>query len=392
MRFHSCISDEENTDDAVEQVIDAARVATDDQVDAAFIFFTSHHRDEAERIVEELWLELDPQCAVGCSVEGVIGEEMEIERKPGLALLVGNLPGVRLHPFRVAGASAWRQVIEDAEELRDRIGIGGETRAVIGFGDPFTTPLDPFLAALDSAAPGVPLVGGMASAGRSPGQNRLVRNDEVFEDGFVGLTLSGPIEVQTIVSQGCRPVGKPFVVTKAKENVIEQLGGRPAMQALRDVVTELSPEDQALLQSGLMIGRAVSEYRESFGRGDFLVRNVIGVDDEAGTVTVADFVRPGQTVQFHVRDAASADEDLRLLLEAHASGPGAAGGLLFSCNGRGVRMFKQPCHDVAAIRKAMPQTPIAGFFAAGEFGPVGGRNFIHGHTASLALFREKANK
>lgn len=389
MQFHSCLSDEENSDDAVERVIEAAREMSGGEIDAVFAFFTSHHCAEAERIVEQLWLELDPQCAVGCSGEGVIGEDREIERAPGLALLVGSLPGVRLHPFRIAGASAWREVIEDADELRDRVGIGEETRAVIGFGDPFSTPLDPFLAALDAAAPKVPLVGGMASAGRQPGSNRMVRNDEVFEEGLVGLTLSGPIEVETVVSQGCRPVGKPFVITRGRENVIEQLGGKPAMQALREVVSGLSEADQELLQNGLMIGRAISEYRESFGRGDFLVRNVIGVDEENGSVTAADYVRTGQTVQFHIRDAATAEEDLRLLLGGQKSAAPAAGGLLFSCNGRGKRMFDAPNHDIASARSAMPRTPLAGFFAAGELGPIGGRNFIHGHTASFALFRGK---
>jgi small ligand-binding sensory domain FIST len=383
--FHSCISDDEEADSATAAVIEAARDMGED-IDAVFVFFTVHHREEADRIVERIWLELDPQCAIGCSAEGVIGEDREIERTPGLAILVASLPGVRLHPFRIAGASAWREIIEDGDALRDRMGIGKETAAIIGLGDPFSTPLDPFMAALDAAAPGVPLIGGMASAGHNPGENRLARNDEVFDDGFVGISLSGPIQVQTLVSQGCRPVGKPFVVTKARDNIIEQLGGRPAMQALRDVVTNLSEDDQSHLQNGLMIGRAISEYRERFGRGDFLVRNVIGADDEAGSITVADYVRPGQTVQFHVRDAATADEDLRLMLDA-ASSQVAAGGLLFSCNGRGTRMFDKPGHDIVAARRIMPRTPMAGFFAAGEFGPVGGKNFIHGHTASFAMFR-----
>jgi small ligand-binding sensory domain FIST len=386
--FHSFINDDENTDDAIEQLIDEAQEAGDN-VDAAFVFFTERHRDDADRLVERLWLELDPQCLIGCSAEGVIGELREIERSPGISLLLGSLPGVRLHPFRIAGPSAWREVIEDADELRERIGIGKETAAVIAFGDPFTTPLDPLMAALDAAAPGVPLIGGMASSGRNAGQNRLARNDQVFDEGLVGISMSGPIEVQTIVSQGCRPVGRPFVITKSHDNIIEQLGGKPAMEALREVVTQMPERDQPLLQKGLMIGRAISEYREQFGRGDFLVRNVIGVDEEAGSIAAADYMRTGQTVQFHVRDAATADEDLRLLLENNATARPSAGGLLFSCNGRGTRMFEAPGHDITVARRILPATPLAGFFAAGEFGPVGKKNFIHGHTASLALFRDR---
>ncbi|HET6251754.1 MAG TPA: FIST N-terminal domain-containing protein [Tepidisphaeraceae bacterium] len=388
MQFHSFINDEGNTDDAVEQIVDAAKEA-DHAIDAAFVFFTERHRDDADRIVERIWLELDPQCLIGCSAEGVIGELREIERQPGISLLVGSLPGVRLHPFRLAGQSAWREVIEDGDELRDRVGIGKETAAVIAFGDPFTTPLDQFMAALDSAAPGLPLIGGMASSGRSPGMNRLARNDEVFDEGLVGVSLSGPIEVATVVSQGCRPVGKPFVVTRGHDNVIEQLGGRAAMGVLRDVVGGLSEADQALLQQGLMIGRAISEYREQFGRGDFLVRNVIGVDEENGSIAAADYVKTGQTVQFHIRDATTADEDLRLMLEAQDAARPAAGGLLFSCNGRGTRIFPASGHDITTARRIMPATPMAGFFAAGELGPIGQKNFIHGHTASFALFRDR---
>jgi small ligand-binding sensory domain FIST len=206
----------------------------------------------------------------------------------------------------------------------------------------------------------------------------------------VGLSLSGPIDVQTVVSQGCRPVGRPVLVTKARDNVIDQLGGRPAMQVLREIVDAMSATDQKLLRNGLFIGQAISEYRESFGRGDFLVRNVIGVEDASGSIEMADYIRPGRTVQFHLRDAETADEDLSMMLDAQRTEPtAAAGALLFSCNGRGTRMFDEPGHDVGAARKAMPTTPVGGFFAAGELGPVGGRNFIHGHTASFALLRAR---
>jgi small ligand-binding sensory domain FIST len=280
-------------------------------------------------------------------------------------------------------------MVADPETLTERVAHGGETRALVGFGDPFTTPLTDFLGLLDAHVPGVPLIGGMASSGRQPGQNILVRNDQVFSDGFVGLSLAGPVEIETVVSQGCRPIGSTLVITKAHENVIEQLGGRPALKALSETVESLDAADRALLSNGLLIGRAISEYRESFGPGDFLVRNLMGVDQNTGAIAVTDYVRVGQTVQFHVRDAATASEDLSLLLASQQSENArpAAGALLFSCNGRGTRMFDSPCHDISTARSAMPQTPVAGFFAAGELGPVGGKNFVHGHTASLALIR-----
>jgi small ligand-binding sensory domain FIST len=364
-----------------------AQEALAGKVDVVFAFFTDAHREDAESLAETLWLELDPQALVGCSAEGVIGAGREIERSAGLVLLAGSVPGVRLHAFHVPSRD-WHDVLEDKETFAERIGSGPETRGVIAFGDPFTTPLNPVLEALNDAAPAVPLAGGMASAARTPGGNVLVHNDAVYADGMVGLSLSGPVRVETVVSQGCRPVGRPMVITRSRENVIEQLGGRPAMEMLRDTVTGLEEAERQKLANGLFLGRAVSEYRETFGRGDFLVRSVTGVDQENGSLAVNDYVRTGQTVQFHVRDAATASEDLSSMLEARAAREAAAaGGLLFSCNGRGSRMFQSACHDAGAAQRAMPGTPVAGFFAAGEFGPVGGKNFIHGHTASFALFR-----
>ena len=387
MRFHSGISDQEATDDAVADLIDHAHDALGDAIDVATVFFTEHHREDIEAVIERLWLELDPQCMIGCSGEGVIGGSREIERAPGMSLLVGSLPDVRIQPFHIASESDWRECLSEAQSLREMLGIGPETRGLIAFGDPFTTPLSQLLPMLDRDAPGVPLIGGMASSARRPGQNMLVRNDEVYTQGMVGLSLSGPLKIATVVSQGCRPIGQHMIVTRSHENVIEQLGGKPAMEVLRGVVSELPAGDQHLLQNGLFVGQAISEYREQFGRGDYLVRNVIGVDEEGGSVSIADYVKTGQTVQFHVRDAQTADEDLKIMLETQkALGP-AAGGLLFSCNGRGLRMFDQACHDIKAAHEVLPATPMAGFFAAGEIGPVGGKNFIHGHTASFALIR-----
>ena len=387
MRFHSGISDQEATDEAVADLIDQAHDALGDAIDVATVFFTEHHREDIEAVIERLWLELDPQCMIGCSGEGVIGGSREIERAPGISLLVGSLPEVRIQPFYIASESDWRECLSEAQSLREMLGVGPETRGLIAFGDPFSTPLSQLLPTLDRDAVGIPLIGGMASSARRPGQNILVRNDEVYTQGMVGLSLSGPLKIATVVSQGCRPIGHHMVVTRSRENVIEQLGGKAAMEVLRGIVSELPAGDQHLLQNGLFVGQAISEYREQFGRGDYLVRNVIGVDEEGGSISIADYVKTGQTVQFHVRDAQTADEDLKILLETQkALGP-ASGGLLFSCNGRGLRMFDEACHDIKAAHDVLPTTPMAGFFAAGEIGPVGGKNFIHGHTASFALIR-----
>jgi small ligand-binding sensory domain FIST len=385
MRFVSCVSDHEAAHEAAAALARQARQKIND-VDVAFFFFSAAYRSEAAAMVERLWLELDPQCIVGCSAEGIIGGEKEIERAPAASLLAAEWPGVRAHPFHVPHGQ-WRQLLlDEPESLKQRLAIGEDTRAIIGFGDPYTTPVNQFLAALDERCPHAPLIGGMASSANGPGENILVRNDETLDDGLVGVSLSGNLVVDAVVSQGCRPIGTPMVITRGKGNVIEAIGGRPPMTALRDILQELGEEDRGLLEHGLFIGKAISEYRDTFGRGDFLVRNLTGADQQSGAVAVNGDIRVGQTVQFHVRDAATADEDLRLLLGKQQTRR-PAGALLFSCNGRGTRMFEGACHDVSVSRELLPDTPVAGFFAAGEFGPVGGRNFIHGHTASFALFR-----
>jgi len=392
VKFFSIVSERETSPDAVVEVVEGARTAMDGKIDVVFVFFTGEFCEEAPAIVESLWLELDAQVLIGCSAEGVIGADREVERSAGLSLLVARLPGVRIHPFHIAGERAWREVLTSPDALRTKIGYGEESRAIIGFGDPFSSPMTQLLPALDAAAPRAPLIGGMASSARQPGENVLLRNDQAYQQGFVGLCLSGEVDVQTVVSQGCRPIGKPMVITKSHDNMIEQLGGRPALKVLQEMIEALEESEREQLANGLFVGRAISEYKERFGRGDFLVRNVMGADEQNGGIAVAEYVKTGQTIQFQVRDAATADEDLSLLLDAQNASDAPAGALLFSCNGRGTRMFTLPCHDIDAAHKSMPGMPVAGFFAAGELGPVGGRNFIHGHTASFALFRPRGKE
>ncbi len=214
---------------------------------------------------------------------------------------------------------------------------------------------------------------------------------KVIEDGAVGCLFSGGVRFRTVVSQGCRPIGRTFVITKADRNVIQELGGRPALERLGEVFETLPEEDRDLARRALHVGRVTDEHKIEFRRGDFLVRNVLGADEEHGALAIADLVRRGQTVQFHVRDAATAGEDLRALLGEQASflrDHPARGALLFSCNGRGTRLFPVPDHDVTAVRHGLGEVPVAGFFAGGEIGPVGGQNFLHGFTASVVLLCE----
>jgi small ligand-binding sensory domain FIST len=252
-----------------------------------------------------------------------------------------------------------------------------------------------------------PIIGGLASGSNKPGGNVLLLNDRVLRTGGVGLSLSGKIRVDSLVSQGCRPIGPTLLVTGCKGQMITHLGGRPALEALEEILDSLGPAMRERLRRGLFIGRAINEYKDRFGRDDFLIRHVIGVDKEHKFIAVADLLRIGQTIQFHVRDAATASEDLALLLDMQKLYEPPAGVLLFTCNGRGTRLFERPHHDAAAFARAFapPMTgeqqakggtamsapsggvPLAGFFCAGEIGPVGDQVFVHGQTTCAALFR-----
>jgi small ligand-binding sensory domain FIST len=228
----------------------------------------------------------------------------------------------------------------------------------------------------------------MASGGHRPGENRLFYNSHELRQGAIGLVIRGGPRVRSVVSQGCRPIGTHYVVTRAERNIVHALGGAPPLQRIRELFDTLSGRDAELVQTGLHLGLAMSEYQDRFERGDFLVSNLIGSDPTTGAIAIATQVRVGQTVRFHVRDAEAADEDLRSLLAAdraaEATPPKA--GLLFSCNGRGTRLFTEPHHDAAAVQAISGRLPLAGFFAQGELGPIGGRNYMHGFTASIALF------
>jgi small ligand-binding sensory domain FIST len=244
--------------------------------------------------------------------------------------------------------------------------------------DPYTFPVTAFL---EQVAPDLPVVGGLAgSAG--PGSTRLFVDGEVHTRGGVAVRLGAEAGARTVVSQGCRPIGHPMTVTRAERNLVLELAGMPAYQRLVEIVSALPPAEQELVARGLHVGIAIDEYADDHGRGDFLVRGVLGVDEQGGAVAVGDVVEVGQTVRFQVRDAAGAGEDLIELL----GGRPARGALLFSCNGRGTAMFPDADHDVRTVRAALHADGVAGFFAAGELGPVGGRNHLHAFTASVLAF------
>jgi len=355
------------------------------RADLAVVFVSAAYGTAIRPAFEALADMVPATTVIGATAEGVLAAGEEHESGPAVAVWLARLPNAVLAPLSIdytqtpdGGMFAgWPEALE---------GPWPANATLLLLADPFSFPVDAFLERLEQEHPGVPIVGGMASGGHEPGSNTLVVGSRTYDSGAVGVVIGGGVRVRPVVSQGCKPIGRPMVVTRSEENLIVELGGRPALDRLREVYGGLDPSDRELVKSSLHVGRAATEYRDEFRRGDFLVRNVVGADPESGVVAVGDTVRTGQTVQFHVRDAASADDDLRELLQAAAAGPRPVGALVFTCNGRGRRLFDTPHHDARCLQDCLGPLPVAGFFAQGELGPIGDRTFLHGFTASIALF------
>lgn len=389
MPFASALSTTGNTEQAIREACVMAKEKMTATPDLAVLFYSAHHAGEADLLGRVIHETLTPRALLGCPGEAIVGDDREIERGPALSLWLAKwLQPVQIEPFHLTveetseGYSllGWPDGLAAADPGRD---------VVLLLGDPFTFPPDSFLTQVNEQHAGLRVMGGMASGGREPGLNPMLSGTAIVEHGAVGVVLQGPIQLRTVVSQGCRPIGQPLVITKARDNLITELGGKPPTVHLQEIWEKAPQADRELIQQGLHVGRVINEYQAGFQRGDFLVRNVMGMDRNTGAVAITDRVRVGQTVQFHVRDAETASEDLKSLLEHDQSaGRGAAGALLFTCNGRGTRLFGDPHHDARAIRTHAGAIPVAGFFAMGEIGPIGQRNFIHGFTASIALFGE----
>jgi small ligand-binding sensory domain FIST len=387
MRFGSACAVIKDLDQALAETSEAAQAQLGpDQPDLALVFVTSHFEDDANHIAGSLSARFPSALLVGCSGEGVLGPDAEHERVPALSIMLGRLPDVQLNPLRAEPqdlsnpeqAHAWMDELKATEP--------DSPPAFLLFGDPFSVPINSLLKLFNTALPGRPVIGGMVSGCEEPGQSVLFLGQKVYRNGAIGVRITGNIEMRTVVSQGCRPLGERFVITKGHQNIIQQLGGKPALQQLRELLRQLSGDDLLQAQQSLFVGLAIDEHKDEFRRGDFVIRNLLAGDPNSGAMMVGDEIRVGTSVQFHVRDGHSADEDLRELLSSAHAEHEPAGALLFTCNGRGTRMWEEPNHDVSVLKEICGPSPVAGFFAAGELGPVEGRNFVHGHTASIGLF------
>jgi small ligand-binding sensory domain FIST len=358
----------------------------------AVVFSTIEHVSSFETIAAAVTKQLGTPHVIGCTAETVVANDVECEGEPCLVVWAAQIPDMTVVPIvfdfqNTAGGPAISGWPPELATFADE----GSTLLLLG--EPFTFPTDLLLEKLRENRPALQVFGGMASAAQEQGRNRLLQGKTVHKRGAVGLFLHAEpacnITISGVVSQGCRPIGPTFIVTKAERNSIEQLAGKPALLRLQEVFAELPESDQALARRGLHVGCAMSEYRDEFERGDFLIRNVVGADPESGSIAIGGDVRVGQTVRFQLRDAATADDDLRTLLTSAKEQGKPEAALLFTCNGRGTRLFPEPNHDAETVQQILGKLPVAGLFAMGEIGPVGEQNYVHGFTASIAVFRGK---
>lgn len=361
------------------------------RVSLGLMFLSPRLFPHAEQIMEVLRVHGRIPLLAGCSSNSLIANGQEVEENAGLVLGLYSLPDAELKACRVTqgqveeanGPGYWpMETGVDADQ----------TNGWLVFADPFHLEAENWLRSWNEAYAPLPVLGGLASGDPSSQSTQVYLNGEVFHEGGVAISVGGAVRLQGIISQGCTPIGETWTLTRVDGQFIQEIGNRPAYEVLAETFNGLSAEDQRKSRGNLLIGLVVNEYREDFHRGDFLVRQLLGADPRSGGIAVGALPRAGQTVQFQRRDARAATEDMQALLvraRAGLAGMTVYGGCLCSCNGRGHGLFGIPNHDARMIQEQLGPLGLSGFFCNGEIGPVGERNFLHGYTASLALFVKK---
>ena len=391
MKWASTISDRETLEEAMEECVSSIRSEMGENTpDLAVIFLSSHFSSQCEDVPRVLRDKLGPKVILGCSAGGVIGGGREVEHRPGLSLTVAHLPDVELYPFHLdgddvpdmdAGPDAWEEALNVTAE--------DDPRFVL-LVDPLSFPAQDFLVGLDYAFSRSVKIGGLASGGQQQGGNALFLGDRVYRTGAIGVGMKGNIVVDTVVAQGCRPIGPLMNITKCERNLVIELDQRSPLEVLRDLFASCSQRDQELMQQSLFLGIMMDDFTEEPRQGDFLIRNIIGMDGRAGTLAIGEMLREGQRVEFHLRDALTSADDLANLLTRYSSDrevDQVQGALLFSCLGRGEHLYGRPDHDTDLFRDKVGVVPLGGFFCNGEIGQVGGTTFLHGYTSSFGIFR-----
>jgi small ligand-binding sensory domain FIST len=377
VRWAAAISEHSNLERAIDEAgAEASRALAGVKADLVFVFVSPR---ESYDLVPRAIGRLFPGAAiVGCTGSGIIGAGREIEERHALSIVAAELPGVKIAPFHL-------------ERWQNGAPIDSSMNAphFVLLSDPFSFDAIAFVKNLDLTFPLAKKIGGLASGGRGLLSNALFVNDRVYRNGMAAVALDGNLVVDTIVAQGCKPIGEPMLITRCEDNVIFELGAKPPLVVLQEVFSKLEDHDGRLLAQSLFLGIEMKDQVE-YKAGDFLIRNIVGIDRKHGGIAVGAAPKQWQAVQFHIRDAGTSREDLARLLDRHRKdGSSPAGALLFSCLGRGEHLYGAPNHDSELFLDRFPNTPIGGFFCNGEIGPVGGTTFLHGYTSSFGLVREK---
>ena len=369
---------------AAERATREAMAKLDGPATIAFAFVTGADPEEVDYAGRRVAEVAAPTPVIGCSASGLLGGSEAAEGTPGVSVLLGSVPDLRVRSFHL-----------EVMRTPDGMAIVGMPNhragdeVMVMFADPHSFPVDGFVERSNESLQGLPMVGGLAHGGQGPGSTRLFVDGHAVDRGAVGLLLGGGVRSRALLSQGCRPIGPTMVVTRAEGNMVLEIAGVSAVVKLEQILAELDPLDQALATDGLQFGVAMDEYAEVHEHGDFLIRSVLSVDHRSGGLVVGGLVDVGRTVRFQVRDADTASEDLRHTMEMLRKEKGfdrLDGALLVSCNGRGEGLFGRANHDIAAVREISGAAGIAGLFAGGEIGPVAGHNYLHGFTASILAF------
>ena len=359
--------------------------------DLGLVFMTPRYFDVAAQILELIRVHAQLPLLAGCSSASLIAGGEELEDQPGVVLGLYSLPGATLKAVRFTqqqveestGPAYWQMENEVLPEA---------TNGWLCFADPFHMDCEAWLRGWNETYAPRPILGGLASGDHAAQSTQVYLNGEVFDEGGIGLSVGGEVALASVISQGCTPIGEIWTITKTERNLIHQIGNRPAYEVLAETFAGLTQEQKQQAQGNLFVGLVVNEYLEEFHRGDFLIRNLMGVDPNSGTIAIGAYPRPGQTMQFQCRLASAGTDDIKALLslaKKQVGGRRIYGGCLCSCNGRGRRLFGEPNHDARQVQEQLGPLGLAGFFCNGELGPVGDKNCLHGYTASLALFVQK---
>ena len=391
MRWSSTVSERHSLVEAVEECVDKAVEEIGGVVPDLVIAFVSEHHSEHFDEVPSLILRGIGGCIlIGCSGGGVIGAGSEVEHRPGFALATASLPNVDISPFHIldadlpdgdAGPETWERLI--GVEVSDKPDF-------ILMADPFSIRGEHLLMGLDYAFPRSVKIGGLASGAERPAGNALFLDEQVYREGAVGIAVHGDITIETIVAQGCRPIGEPMHIARCDRNLLFELSSGPPLDVLDRIFRDLSDRDRQLARHSLFLGIAMNELNEEPALGDFLIRNIVGIDPGSGTLAIGEMLEEGQTVQFHLRDSATSAQDLDAMLTSYAAAHPLyeeAGALLFQCLGRGSYLYGRPDHDTDMFRDKIGNLPLTGFFCNGEIGAVGGSTFLHGYTSSFGILR-----